>query len=71
MAQRPLSTPLNVIAFIFLDQEGLAASLVAVAVDALLDGEVHDGAGGDFGCYVISRFTLCRMNGRGEGTATA
>jgi hypothetical protein len=44
MAQSTFRAPLNVIAGGFLDQEGLAAPLVAVRVNALLDCEVQNGA---------------------------
>lgn len=44
MAQSTLRAPLNIIAGGFLDQEGLAAPLVAVRVNALLDCEVQNGA---------------------------
>jgi hypothetical protein len=64
MAQSTLRAPLNIIAGGFLDQEGLAAPLVAVRVNALLDCEVHNGAGGDFGCYIIRPFSKNRW---GEG----
>jgi len=43
--------PLEVVAGGLGDEEGLAAALVAVFVDAFLDCVVHDAAAGDFGCF--------------------
>jgi len=42
-----LGVPLDVVAGLLDDGEGLGAALVAVAVKALLDGVVEDGALGD------------------------
>jgi hypothetical protein len=42
MTNRPLSTPLNIIARTLSDEEGLRAALVGVVVDAFFDGEVED-----------------------------
>ena len=42
MANRTLSTPLNLIACTLSNEEGLRASLVRVVIDTLLDGEVED-----------------------------
>lgn len=44
MRKGTLGAPLDVVASVFLDKEGLGAALVAVGVDALLDREVEDRA---------------------------
>jgi hypothetical protein len=48
MRNRSLSAPLDIVACGLRDEERLAAALIAVFVDALLDGEVEDAAVGDF-----------------------
>lgn len=53
MAQCTIGAPLNFIAGRFGNEEGLAATLVAVVVDAFFDCVVEDFAGCDFGCYLL------------------
>lgn len=44
MAQFALGGPFDIVACAFGDEKRLAAALVAVAVNALLDREIKDGA---------------------------
>lgn len=51
MAQRSICRPVDSVACGLGDQEGFCASLVPIAVDAFLDGVIHDGSVSDFaGC---------------------
>lgn len=51
MREASFGGPFDVVASSFGDKEGLAAALISVAVDALLDGKVKNRAAGDRGGY--------------------
>ena len=53
MAECTIGAPLNSIAGRLGNEEGLAAALVAVVVDAFFDCVVEDFAGCDFRCYLL------------------
>jgi hypothetical protein len=54
-----LSAPFDLVALVGLDEEGSAAALVAVCVNALLDCEVEDFAFGDGITGCLSYHQLC------------
>ncbi len=66
VAQGTISGPLDVVACFFLNQERFAAALVAIFVDALLDCEIHNRAGGNLGCYKHAFFRMCPGSCKGE-----